>query len=87
MKGLIDLIQDDEENSQMLAPMFEMQFPVWLRTYCDLLDIKKAKNQIMEDNENYDAVIQLFSVSVFDQKNTERSKEQEIVPKITKIFR
>ncbi len=41
----------------------------------------------MEDNENYDAVIQLFSVSVFDQKNTERSKEQEIVPKITKIFR
>jgi hypothetical protein len=39
------------------------------------LDVKKAKNQTMEDNENYDAVIQLFSVSVFDQKNTERSKE------------
>jgi hypothetical protein len=41
----------------MLAPMFEMQFPVWLRNYCELLDVKKAKNQIMDDNENYDAVI------------------------------
>jgi hypothetical protein len=41
----------------------------------------------MEDNENYDAVIKLFSVSVFDKKNVERSKEIEIVPKITKIFR
>jgi hypothetical protein len=41
----------------------------------------------MEDNENYDAVIKLFSVSVFDMKNVERSKEWEIVPKITKIFR
>jgi hypothetical protein len=59
----------------MLAPMFEMQFPVWLRNYCELLDSKKAENQTMEDNENYDAVIKLFSVSVFDMKNVERSKE------------
>lgn len=41
----------------------------------------------MEDNDNYDFVIKLFSVSVHDFHNSEKSKESDIVPLITKIFR
>ena len=51
------------------------------------MDEKRKKNQIMEDNDHYDSVISLFSVSIFDKKNFERSNEKEIVGLITKIYR
>jgi len=67
----------DTEQTDMLAGMFEMCFPVWLRLYCEKLDHCKNTKQVMVNDEHYDAIVSLVAVSVKDNdQNVERVFEK-----------
>ena len=63
LQGLYQLIEDTED-SEMLQSMFDVNFPTWLRKYCNILEQCKAQKMVMGNDEHYDSIISLLSVSV-----------------------
>ena len=84
--GLYELVEDTE-NTNMLTGMYEMCFPVWLYSYCQKIDQCKAQRIMMGNDDHFDAIISLVSVSVKDNEdNVDKVLEKELTPYITKII-
>jgi len=67
--------------------MYEMCFPVWLYSYCQKIDQCKAQRIMMGNDDHFDAIISLVSVSVKDNEdNVDKVLEKELTPYITKII-
>ena len=54
------------ENSHLLSVLYQKCFPTWLDNYCDKLNEAYAKRQRVTNDERYDAVLALISISVQD---------------------
>jgi len=65
--------------------MFNFCFPKWLSNYKKLIK-KSAKTGLnVGNNQHYDEVIKLLSVSVTDDDNIEQFQDQDLVPHIVLI--
>ena len=68
--------------------MYDINFPTWLRKYCGILEQCKIQKMVMGNDEHYDSIISLLSVSVQDNDtNVELVKEKELLPLITQIIK
>ena len=63
LHGLHQLIEETEE-SEMLQSMYDVNFPNWLRKYCTKLDECKRQKMVLGNDEHFDSIISLLSVSV-----------------------
>ena len=68
----------------MLSGMYEMCFPVWLRSYCDK-HLSSTSGQNVKDHGHFDAIIQLVSLSVRSMENVELFLEKQLITYIIKI--
>jgi hypothetical protein len=78
LKGLYELIEETD-SCHLLSSLFEYCFPSWLKMYCAILEKCKKNKQKMSDDENYDSILSLLSISVKDnEKNVQLCKEFEM---------
>jgi hypothetical protein len=82
LEGLHFLIEQTS-NSHILEILYQKCFPLWIKKYCKKLD-KAAKNrQIVSNDERYDMILALISISVDDNDQNiklvkEKGMEKEI---------
>lgn len=90
LKGLFNLI-NETGMSNLLTGMYQTSFPKWLRQIDDEVDgYRTRKNENMPNNDHYDSIIKLLSVSVSDEKNNEnaiRFVEKDLCKYIIKIIK
>ena len=67
LQGLLELVQEIE-NTDMLSGLYLKCFPNWLKLYCQKLDLCKKNKQKCGDDEHFDAIICLLSVSLDENK-------------------
>ena len=70
--------------------MFDQSFPQWLRLYNEKIDFCKRQGTMMGNHDHFDAIIQLISVSVSEDKddeNVQRMLDSDIYKKITTIMK
>ena len=78
LKGLYELIENTD-SCHLLSTLFEYCFPSWLKMYCAILEKCKKNKQKMSDDENYDSILSLLSISVKGYaKNVQLCKEYEM---------
>ena len=86
LQGLNMLIEETS-NTHILSELYEYCFPQWLTYYCADLDKCKQNKQKMSDDEHYDQIISLISISVDgDANNVALCKEAEMQESIAKII-
>lgn len=90
--GLDELVEATG-NPNMLASLYDVSFPAWLRLYCQALDAHRAQGTLMGNHGHFDAVVSLIATSVKDEENvsqiTDREKgpDNEFVADIIKVIK
>ena len=63
LRGLHELVEKTKL-SCILSSLFDACFPDWLRLYCHKLDFFSLNKIEIGNNDHYDAILKLLSVSV-----------------------
>lgn len=86
LKGLYELVSETEK-AEMLTGLFENGFPSWFRMLFDKINACKRIGSNYEDNEHYDSIIALMSVSVKSSAaNVRKTLEKDLIPIIADIL-
>jgi hypothetical protein len=65
LQGLY-LLVEQTENCHMLSILYQKCFPLWLTKYCKKLDKASKNRQVVSNDDRFDAIIALISISVQD---------------------
>lgn len=85
--GLNDLIEETE-NSNLLSGMYDTCFPVWLRMYREKIEFCKRQEYQMGNDDHYDIIISLISLSVKDNpENVQKFKQKDLHMPITVVIK
>lgn len=86
LQGLYGLVSDTL-NANLLSGMLQSCFPRWLKAYNKLLKKAKKEGRYQDDDEHFDAIIDLLSVSVICAENVDIIVDSNLIPIITEMFK